>query len=122
MLQKRRKYQCFFIYRHKNGAKYSVFGCFWHKIDYNNNNNNIINININNNKKKNNKNKNNDNNNNNNNNKKKKKNNIWHLVTLVRADPAAERREYELTMTMIKFTGHKTVKDLIPERCKILQW
>ena len=29
-------------------------------------------------------------NNNNNNNKK----NIWHLVSLVRADPAAERREY----------------------------
>ena len=33
------------------------------------------------------------NNNNNNNKKKKKKKNIWHLVTLVRADPAAERRE-----------------------------
>ena len=32
-------------------------------------------------------------NNNNNNKKKKKKKNIWHLVTLVRADPAAERRE-----------------------------
>ena len=32
-------------------------------------------------------------NNNNNNNKKKKKKNIWHLVSLVRADPAAERRE-----------------------------
>ena len=33
------------------------------------------------------------NHNNNNNNKKKKKKNIWHLVSLVRADPAAERRE-----------------------------
>ena len=33
------------------------------------------------------------NNNNNNNNKKKNKKNIWHLVSLVRADPAAERRE-----------------------------
>ena len=38
---------------------------------------------------------NNNNNNNNNNNKNKNKKNIWHLVSLVRADPAAERREYK---------------------------
>ena len=25
-LPKRRKYQCFFLYKHKNRAKYSVFG------------------------------------------------------------------------------------------------
>ena len=30
--------------------------------------------------------------------KKKKKKNIWHLVSLVRADPAAERREYKFEM------------------------
>ena len=38
------------------------------------------------------------NNNNNNKKKKKKKKNIWHLVSLVRADPAAERREYKFEM------------------------
>ena len=27
-LQNRRKYQCFFFYKHKNRAKYSVFGRF----------------------------------------------------------------------------------------------
>ena len=32
---------------------------------------------------------------NNNNNNKNNKKNIWHLVSLVRADPAAERREYK---------------------------
>ena len=31
-LPKRRKYQCFFFYKHKNRAKYSVFGRFWPKI------------------------------------------------------------------------------------------
>ena len=31
-LQNRRKYQCFFFYKHKNRAKYSVFGRFWPKI------------------------------------------------------------------------------------------
>ena len=41
----------------------------------------------------NNNNNNNDDNDNNNNNNKNNKKNIWHLVTLVRADPAAERRE-----------------------------
>ena len=41
----------------------------------------------------NNNNNNDDNDNNNNNNNKNNKKNIWHLVTLVRADPAAERRE-----------------------------
>ena len=32
---------------------------------------------------------------NNNNNNKNNKKNIWHLVSLVRAEPAAERREYK---------------------------
>ena len=36
----------------------------------------------------------NNNNNNNNSSKNKNKKNIWHLWSLVRADPAAERREY----------------------------
>ena len=31
-LQNRRKYQCFFFYKHKNHAKYIVFGRFWPKI------------------------------------------------------------------------------------------
>ena len=31
-LQNRRKYQCFFFYKHKNRAKYSVLGRFWPKI------------------------------------------------------------------------------------------
>ena len=61
MLQKHRKYQHLFFWRHKNGAKYKVFGWICHKII---------------------------------NQERQRHLRLWHLVTLVRADPAAERREY----------------------------
>ena len=74
----------------------------------NNNNNNNNNKKKKKKKKKKNKNKNKNNNknkdkNNNNNNNNNKKKTIWHLVTLVRADPAAERREYHYFWDMSKY-------------------
>ena len=70
----------------QNTVFLDVFDLKYLTRNHNNNNNNNNNNNHDNN--------NNNNNNNNNKNKNKNKKNIWHLVSLVRADPAAERREY----------------------------
>ena len=92
-LQKHRKYQCFFFYKHKNRAKNCVLDVFDLKYLTRNNNNN------------------------NNNSKDKNKKNIWHLWSLVRADPAAERREYSIYLhTAIDSESEKIKSTLKPLR------